>query len=201
MSNEAAMSEAPTTTEGQAASTTAAPAVETPATAAETTTTTQQTQQAAATKAPESYEFKAPEGREFSPEVIAKFSEVAKDADMSQEQAQKVLDGLAPAFAAREEAIAAAAKEAWTKEAQTDAEFGGAKFDENLGIARKAMNTFGSPALRQLFDDSGLGDHPEIIRAFYKAGKAISEDRFVNGTTAPSAPQSVAQRMYPNMNP
>ena len=38
--------------------------------------------------APEKYEFKAPEGRNFDNEVINTFSEVAKELNLSQESAQ-----------------------------------------------------------------------------------------------------------------
>jgi hypothetical protein len=65
---------------------------------------------------------------------------------------------------------------------KTDQEFGGEKLSENLSVAKKALDAFGTPELRKLLDDSGLGNHPEVIRMMYRAGKAISEDRFVGGS-------------------
>ncbi len=46
--------------------------------------------------APEKYEFKAPDGREYDAEVLNNFSEVAKDLNLSQDAAQKLLDKMAP---------------------------------------------------------------------------------------------------------
>jgi len=46
---------------------------------------------------------------------------------------------------------------------------------------------------------TGLGNHPEVIRAFYKAGKAISEDRFIPGSPK-GAEMDMAKRMFPTMN-
>jgi hypothetical protein len=39
-----------------------------------------------------------------------------------------------------------------------------------------------------------------MLRAFYRIGKAISEDGFVPGRAGQSG-KSLAQQMYPNMNP
>lgn len=152
--------------------------------------------------APESYEFKAPEGKEFSPEVLGAFSEAAKDLGLPQEAAQKMLDKLAPAFAERQTQAVEAARAQWATDSRSDKEFGGDKLDENLATAKKALDTFGTPELRMLLNESGLGNHPEIIRAFYRAGKAISEDRFVTGQGGGAA-QNDARRLYPasNMNP
>lgn len=151
--------------------------------------------------APDKYEFKAPEGREFDSEVLAQYSEVAKELNLSQDDAQKMIDKLAPAMVAKQERVMAEARDAWSAGAKADKEIGGDKFDENLGVAKKALDTFGSPELKALLNESGLGNHPEIIRAFYRAGKAISEDTFVGGKPATTKSQSLAQQMYPNMNP
>jgi hypothetical protein len=58
---------------------------------------------------------------------------------------------------------------------------GGAKHEENLALANKAIDAFGTPELRTFLDESGLGNHPELLRAFHKAGSAISEDQLVLG--------------------
>lgn len=211
--------EAATTTEGQAASeqTTTPATVADPASQAQQTqqTTEGQTTDAAKTDeagktegdqekpqgAPEKYEFKAPDGREFDAKVLEQYSQVAKELNMSNESAQKMLDTIAPALAQKQQDAIAAARAEWETSSKADKEFGGDKLSENLAVAKKAMETFGTPELRTLLNDSGLGNHPEIIRAFYRAGKAISEDGFVAGGTNPKAETSIAQQMYPNMNP
>ena len=90
----------------------------------------------------------------------------------------------------------------WSESSRTDKEFGGDKLNENLAVAQKAMNAFGTPELRAVLNKTGLGNHPELIRAFVRAGKAISEDTFVPGgkTTTVANP---AVRVYDasNMNP
>ncbi|HEX7386249.1 MAG TPA: protease [Castellaniella sp.] len=151
--------------------------------------------------APEKYDFKAPEGSGgFDQQVLDAFSEAAKGLDLSQDKAQQILDKVAPVIQARQlEQIQAVASD-WAKTAKADKEFGGDHLTENLAVAKKALDTFGTPELQKLLVDSGLGNHPEIIRAFYRAGKAISEDRFVSSGRANAQAEVNAKRLYPNSN-
>lgn len=150
--------------------------------------------------APENYEsFTPQEGREFDPTVIGKFSEAAKAANLTQEQAQTFLDTMAPALAERQTEQVNALKASWADAAKTDKEYGGEKLGENLSVAKKALDEFGSPELKSLLDDSGLGNHPEVIRFFYKAGKAISEDSYVGGKKTDGGVKDPAKVLYPDM--
>lgn len=143
--------------------------------------------EAAKPRAPEKYEFKGFEGTASAADFEA-FGALARELDLSQADAQKLVDYQAQ----RTEAV----RTGWLEAAKTDKEFGGDKLAENLGVAAKALDAFGSPELNQLLIASGLGNHPEIIRAFYRAGKAISEDRIVTGV-APAAGRTLADRLYP----
>lgn len=171
-----------------------------------------QTQQTAKTAAPERYEFKAPEGVVLDDTAVAEFSTVAKELGLPQDAAQKVIDKLAPKLAeSNAKAMTTAIQNAgaeWAKATQADAEIGGEKLKENLAVAQKALERFGTPELRALlstFDPkgnpkgTGLGNHPDVIRLFYRIGKAISEDRPVNGTTQPAkGARDAASALYPN---
>lgn len=211
MTTETLMTAAATTTEGTTAS---EQATQQPATSADEGGQQQQAtegqgQQAEVTKtegeqekkpegAPESYAFKAPEGVSFDDGVIGAFSEVAKELNLPQDAAQKVLDKMAPVIQARQMEQFEAARNQWAEATKADKEFGGEKLDENLATAKKALDTFGTPEFRALLNESGLGNHPEVIRVFYRAGKAISEDRFVTG--GGKGQQSDARRLYSNSN-
>lgn len=153
--------------------------------------------------APEKYEFKAPEGHTLDEGVIAEFSNVAKELNLSQDAAQKMIDALAPKIAAQNreafEKQITETRTAWVDSVKADKEFGGEKLNENLSVAKKALEKFGSPELRTLLETTGLGDNPEIIRAFYRAGKAISEDTIVPGGTKPAtASKDAATALYGN---
>lgn len=146
--------------------------------------------------APERYEFTAPEGSELDAAVTDAFAGVAKELNLTQEAAQKVVDKMAPLMAQRQAEQVQAVQKQWRDESTADKEFGGDKLTESLATARKAMDAFASPALKQTLEQTGLGNHPEVIRMFVKVGKAISEDGFVNGANKPIVDD--AKRFYPN---
>lgn len=149
--------------------------------------------------APEKYEFTLPEGIQLDDKGTAAFSEVAKELNLTQEAAQKVLDKMGPVISGRHAEALTQAKAQWVEGSKSDKEFGGEKLGENLAIAKKAFDTFGTPELRTLLNESGLGNHPEIIRAFFRAGKAISEDKFVPaGSGSPKGAKGLADALYPN---
>ena len=162
-------------------------------------TSEEQSAEAVKQSAPEQYEeFKSPEGVTLDSQALENFSEVARELNLSQDDAQKVIDKMAPAMAARNEEVMTQLREQWLSDTSSDKEFGGEKLNENLGMAKKALDTFGSPELTQLLNETGLGNHPEVIRVFYRAGKAISEDGFVKGQGTEAREQDPAKRLFPN---
>lgn len=190
------------TAESQTA-TTAAPATEQTTTQPDTQATEQPGKEGdkpAEPKVPEAYDFKMPEGVELDKAAADEFGTIAKEMGLTQEQAQKVAD-VGAKMAQRQAEQHAQLVESWVTQVKTDKEIGGDKLDENLGVARKAMDAFGSPELKDLLNSSGLGNHPAVIKAFFKAGKAISEDGFVKG--APPAgvnSNDPAKKLFPSMN-
>lgn len=161
-------------------------------------TTTPQDAKPAEPVVPESYDLKMPEGVELDKAAAEEFTALAKEMKLDQATAQKVADVGAKMAQRRAEAHATLVQ-SWADSAKTDKEFGGDKFAENLAVARKAMDTFGTPELKSLLDSTGLGNNPEVIRAFFRAGRAISEDGFVRGQGTP-AQTDTAKKLFPNMN-
>lgn len=201
MDPETTTTEAATTPEGAATS----PPVDTPATAAPAQDQAAEGQDKTEDKpqgAPETYEFSAAEGQEFDPAVIAQFSEVAKELNLPQESAQKVLDKMAPALAAQQENAIAAARADWVAQTKADTEIGGPELAQKIALANTTFEKFGTPELRALLDKSGLGDHPEMLRWAHRVGKAISEDGFVSGRSGKES-AITAKSIYSNteMNP
>ncbi len=139
--------------------------------------------------APEKYEFKAVDGKELDSEITDTFSEVARELNLTQDAAQKVLDRMAPKMAQRQQAQIDAIRSQWAEASRSDKEFGGDTIDANLAVAKTALDKFGTPELRTLLNESGLGNHPEVIRLLYRAGRAIGEDGYV-GSSAGAARQT-----------
>ena len=147
---------------------------------------------------PESYELKMPEGIELDKTAADEFSTIAKELKLDQASAQKFAD-VGAKMAQRQVEKHAELVQSWVEQVKADKDIGGDKLQENLGIARKALETFGTPELRDILNATGFGNNPEVIRAFYKMGKAIGEDGFVKGS-APGPQTDLAKRMFPTMN-
>lgn len=158
------------------------------------------------TGAPEKYEdFKLPEGVKVDEARMGKFTEWAKSRNLSQQEAQEAIDmaqDLQRASFEQFQAAHTAQVDKWATDSKADKEFGGDKFDENLSVAKRALDQFGTPELKTLLKDSGLGNHPEVLRAFFRVGQAIGEDGFVPGRSGQGA-KPAAQSFYANssMNP
>jgi hypothetical protein len=191
-----------TVTEQTATTQTAETGTESQTATTQTTEQTTQTTEAVKRNAPEAYEFKAPEGQSFNEQVLAAYTTAAKELDLTQDAAQKILDSVAPVMAAQQAEAVTALKAGWAEASKNDAEFGGEKFDENLAVAKKGLESFATPEFVEFLNTSGLGDHPEVLRTFLRIGKAIGEDnKIVTGGPTKDAPKTLAQRMYPDMNP
>lgn len=184
--------------DGQQAQTTAltdaAPAAAAPAADAQAKTEPE----TPAARAPEQYaDFEMPEGYTLDPAMGDKFKSLAKELDLTQEQAQKLIALDSERVVAQAQRVQQASAE-WLGQTQSDAEIGGDKLPENIAVAQKALAAFGTPELKALLEQTGMGNHPEIIRAFYRAGKTISEDNFVAGGTASNgASKDHASALYP----
>lgn len=167
----------------------------------ETPTSTEETKTDAPQGAPEKYEFSLPEGFALDAEIGDEFSALAKEMNLPQEKAQALLDlatkNMQRIAEAQQTAQAQIAQQ-WHTESLADKEFGGAMLKENLALAERAINQF-NPELYNVLKQSGMGNHPEVIRFAYRVGKAIAEDRIeTSGGDAPSV-QPPERILYPTM--
>jgi pyruvate/2-oxoglutarate dehydrogenase complex dihydrolipoamide acyltransferase (E2) component len=139
---------------------------------------------------PEKYDLKYPEGVTPDEEIMTEFTALAKEAKLPNDKVQALYDlnvkAAQKALAKEAETLIAAAK--------TDKEFGGEKFDENLAIAKKALDL--NPAFKQVLNQRNLGNHPEVIRFMLNIGKKLSEDTFVPGHNNAPELKSLEQRLY-----
>lgn len=148
---------------------------------------------------PESYTFTMPDGVELDKAAADEFSVIAKEFKLSQEGAQKIAD-IGAAMVQRQAQEHAKTVEGWVQAAKADKDIGGDKFSENLGVAKAAIDKFGSPELKALLDSTGIGNHPAVVKFAFAVGKAISEDGFVPGAPKVAVAVDKAKVMFPTMN-
>lgn len=152
---------------------------------------------AAKNTVPETYEFKAPEGLTLDPVQLEAFTPIAKELGLTNDQAQKLVD-------LQVAATTASAKKwtdtvaAWGEEAKADPVFGKQNFDQSTGYVAKFLDKYGSTEARKALDDSGMGNHPALLKLFRSAGAAMGEDTFTAGNSGGGGtPRTVAQNMFP----
>ena len=151
--------------------------------------------------APKEYEaFTMPEGVEMDEAALTAFTPVAKEAELSQEQAQKLVTYEAQRVAEHAQSQQdqwAAINEQWKTDVKSDAELGGPAYDEALGRAKVALKAYGTPALMEALVSTGMGNHPEFIRMFSRVGKAMGEDNLSTGGPSEGV-RTAAEVMFPN---
>lgn len=164
--------------------------------------------------APEAYEdFELPEGFAADEEITGKFKELAKGLNLTQKQAQELVDlqvesvkrATSPERISEQvveawEGIIAKQRADWSKSLRSDKDLGGANLESNLKTANRALAQFGSPELKQALKESGWNSNPELVRLLVSVGKAISEDSLGSAIDngGRSGEESAAKKLYPN---
>ena len=152
--------------------------------------------------APKTYQdFTVPEGIELDAATLEAATPILKRIGATQEDAQelvnlqaKTVQGIFDTQATEWKKI----QDGWKNTAETDPEYGKGKYDESVVVARSAMREVGTPELMAALEETGMGNHPEFVRFFYRVGKAIREDNFNFGNANKENPKSAADRIYPN---
>jgi hypothetical protein len=91
-------------------------------------------------------------------------------------------------------------RQEWVNEAKADKEFGGEAFDANLLEIDKVVEKYGSAELREVFDATGAGDNPHVIRFLHKIAQDIGEGLPAGGDTVENTEADRASLMFPSAN-
>jgi len=150
--------------------------------------------------------FTLPDGMTLDEETLANASPIFKELNLDQAGAQKLVSFYAETVQKAEQSLLQEQManqvrviEEWRAATAADQEIGGDKLQENLGIAKRAWTALASPELRQMFDDWGISNHPEVVRLLYRVGTKLSEDTFVpNNAASQPKPQTLAGALYEN---
>lgn len=146
-------------------------------------------------------DFELPEGMQLDEATLNEAKPIFKELGLNKEQAQKLVELHAKQIQATQQGQVESfnqLKQDWLDQAKSDKEFGGEKFDESVKTARVALNKFGTPELTQLLNETGVGNHPEVIRLMARVGRLTQEDN-PGATGAPSAERKDrASILYPS---
>lgn len=133
---------------------------------------------------PEKYELKIAKDSLVDESELAEIAEEAKALKLSQEDAQKLVERRSAdraKYMDSARAKLADTVQGWRESLAKDAEIGGkggSEYDANIARARLAINKFGTPELKKALNETGYGNHPEVVRFMIRVGKALKEDSF-----------------------
>lgn len=133
---------------------------------------------------PETYEFNLPEGLTVSDEQKEAFTAVAKEAKMTQKQANSLLKMHAD-IVMEQQRQAEEIKNQWMNECAKQ----GLNTPENLAAAKIAVDTFGGDDAMNALIESGAAYHPAVQEFLQRIGHLLKEDNAPDGkaATQPSA--------------
>lgn len=150
-------------------------------------------------QAPEAYDFTSvvPEGQEYDAQRAQEFGAIARECGLTQEQASKVA---AYGMQYMQQGVAAAMQEIqatytrWGEEAKSQL---GADFDKTVAKAAVGIDRLSQkiPGLRQMFNETGVGNRIEMIKFMAEIGEMVGED---GGHGVPG--YGGGKSLYPNTN-
>lgn len=151
---------------------------------------------------PETYEVSVPDGAELDQAALDHFSPAFKELQLTNDQVQKLAD-LRLEEQQKQAQHWADTRRSWVKQGEKDAEVGGDRYRASVATAQSAIGQFADQEAVQFLEDSGLGDHPAMLRMFHRIGAAMADDSIVTarGGAADQGPAARLNRLYPTMNP
>ena len=158
---------------------------------------------------PEAYELTAPEGLTIDADLLAEATPIFKEAGLSNDQAQAILPAAKSLMEKTQQSTLQSLidsgnqqRKAWLDAAKADEQIGGNKWDASLGNAAKALDALGHPEgseFRTALNETGFGNHPEMIRIFARLGEMVGEDGdFVRADAGAPVNVPAYKRLYPN---
>lgn len=137
------------------------------------------------------------------PEQSARFMEVLADTKMShQDRAQALVDLQGKVLESAAQKIAVqweTQQKTWQDEIKADPALGGEKLAPALGQISRLIDAHGSEELRTAMDQTGMGNHPAMIRFLHKLSGFLGEGGALPGGVPAATEKSQAQRIFTTM--
>ena len=123
-----------------------------------------------------------PEGLQLPKDYVEKIASYAREQGFSKDKAQELLnlkaDMIQDMIEQQKESYAKTRDE-WVSQVKNDQEIGGNNFKQSIDLAQRALKQFASDEFIKTLNETGYGDHPEVVRVFARVGKLIANDHIV----------------------
>lgn len=173
----------------------------------ETTASTTETQEKKPEAVPEKYDLKLPKDSPLSADEVQKTADLAKALGLSQDKAQALLEARNQEHSniiEGQREFMRQQTQAWGEAVTKDPEIAGkdgAEYQANIAYAKQVIGKFASPNMIKALNETGLGNHPELVRMMVRVGKAMRESSFHTGAATKGSEnadpfQAAADKLY-----
>lgn len=128
----------------------------------------------------EKTEFTIPDGMKIDDKRMSAFKTVASELGLTKEQAQKLVDMDARNIQSADNAFREMQKK-WKDDTMKEL---GENAEQKLGEASAAFKRFGDDEFVKLLKDTGLENHPAMVRVFRNIGSKLAVDKTVPATSS-----------------
>lgn len=139
------------------------------------------------------FEATIPDGSFVTKELAEDFSKFVLDKKLdpavAKELWEKKVSVIDSVITSKQQSFEKLAFDEWPKLVQQDKELGGANFEKTKKLAATVVNKFAPPGLKKFLNDTGYGNHIDLVRFCVKIGEAMSDDKVVTGQVPESGPK------------
>lgn len=125
-------------------------------------------------------DLRAPEGYvPLDTETASGLASIAKELELPDGAMQQLVDKVSPLLQERTTRNLQRMMDDWVEETTKDPEIGGARLDETISHARRALTKLGTPGLRKLLGPmseggTGIGNNREMVRFLARVGRELA---------------------------
>ena len=122
---------------------------------------------------------------DYAPETTENFRQLAHEIGLNNDQANALFNAYIDSIAGQEESESEAFDQFEVENTQALQKEWGGDFDKNVELARRAFMNFATPEAVEIMEQTGLGNHPEILKVFSRVGELLQEDSVLPGSSTP----------------
>jgi hypothetical protein len=136
------------------------------------------------------YEIELPEGlpdeiaSQFNDEKLSSFKQEAHKLGLNAEQVKRLVAWQAGNMSKQHESYKGIIDQSMEQGESALRQEWGRAYDQNLGFARKAFVEYGGDALAAKMESSGLGNDPDVLKAFANIAKTTMADKDLAGPSS-----------------
>ena len=119
---------------------------------------------------------------DFQPEQTENFRQFAHQLGLNNQQAETIYQAYQQDIAERDQASQQDFEQFEVDNLNALQQEWGDQFNHNLEMARRAFMNFATPEAVQVIEETGMGNHPELLKVFARIGEVLAEDSVLPGT-------------------